>query len=123
MKDAVASYNNNGTTEHSITVGDNLPTVAISYISGATVTFNTDGGVQTTAHTPSTDTQQAIDIIIIATPEGTSQNSVTLTGGVATTAESTILGTRTEIQESGEVVVDTPEVVSSLNNKITTKTT
>ncbi len=116
MDDAIASYNNNGTTEHSISV-DNKSTIAISFIPEAIVEFTNDGGVQTSLQFSGTD------ILIVATPNGESFNSVTNTNGIQTKADSTIVGTKTIIQEDGKLVVDTPEVLSDLGNKITTTST
>jgi len=115
--DGVASYNNNGTVEHLMVV-DNKETIAISYIPGAKVEFTATGGVQT-----SVTTQTKSKILIEATQEGYSVNSVETVDGKVSVADSTIIGTKTEIQENGNVVVDTPEVLSSKGNTITTKTT
>jgi len=118
---AVASYNNNGTTEHVVSV-DNKETVAIFYLPGAKVEFTQEGGVQTSL---SLDTQdgQKLEVIIVATAEGFSQNSITNANGVNTKADSNILGTQTVVQEDGKVVVDTPTVETEAGNLITTKTT
>lgn len=122
MDKAVASYNNNGTTEHSIQVGENKPTVAVSYITGSFVEFTPAGSVQTTVKLNGEDNSTR-DILIVATPEGYSQNSISNESNVTTRADSTIIGTQTIIDEDGDVIVDTPVVVSSLDNNITTSTT
>jgi len=116
MDDAVASYNNNGTTEHSISV-DNKETIAVSYIPGAKVEFTQEGGVQTSLEF------QGSEIFVGAAKDGTSSSSITNTNGIASKVESKIQGTQTVVQEDGQVVVDTPELLSDSGNMITTKTT
>ena len=118
---AVASYNNNGTTEHSMLV-DNKETIAISYIPGATVEFTYDGGVQSSISLDTSDGKKS-DVVLLATPSGHSLNSVTPEGAEPTSADSSIPGTQTVLGADGKVVVDTPVVVSSLGNEITTQTT
>ena len=117
MRDAVASYNNNGTTEHVMSV-DNKETIAISYIAGAKVEFREDDGVQTSVGFESQDGKKS-ELLVVATKEGYSQNSVKNSNGVLSKADSTIIGTQTVIDENGTITVDTPVVVSSLENNIT----
>ena len=120
LGDGIASYNNNGTTEHVVSV-DNKETIAISYLPGAKVEFIPSGGVQTSLSLGEDGSES--QVVIVATPEGASENSVTTPDGVESRADTTIVGTQTVIQEDGRVVVDTPVVVSSLDNNITTQTT
>lgn len=119
IDNAIASYNNNGTTEHAIIIEGHEPTIAVSRLPKAEVQFTTDGGVETRISVTKNDVQT--DIKITASADGSSQNSVTQ-NAITTTAESTIIGTSTTIQETGEVVVDTPKVLSNLGNNITTQT-
>ncbi len=114
LDDGTASYNNNGTTKHFISI-DNKATIATSYIAGSLVEFTGDGGVQTSVKSSDSD------ILIVATSKGHSQNSI-IQNSLESRAESTIVGTRTVIQEDGDVVVNTPVVLSSLGNEITTQT-
>ncbi len=119
LENAIASYNNNGTTEHAILIEGHEPTIAISFLPKAEVQFTLEGGVETKITVIDNDEQT--DILVRAKANGTSQNSVTQ-NAIASSIESTIIGTRTTIQDDGEVIVDTPTVLSSLNNKITTQT-
>ncbi len=116
LDDGIASFNNNGTTEHSIVV-DSKATIAVSYIPGSLVEFTKEGGVQTSVEVAGSN------ILVVATETGESQNSITNSSGVETKADSNIPGTQTVIEDNGDVVVDTPEVTSDLGNEITTTTT
>ena len=116
LDDRIASYNNNGTTEHSMVV-DNKATVVISYLLGTLVEFNNDGSIQTSID------YSGSGILILSTPTGESLNSITNSGGVQTKADSTIPGTQTVIDNDGDIVIDTPSILSDLGNEITTKTT
>lgn len=122
IDDRKVSYNNNGTTENSISV-DNKETIAVSFIAGTEMQFTLTAGLKTSVQIPSTDTQEAKDILIVATSDGSSLNSLSSTGGLLTTADSTILGTKTVILGGGKLVVNTPEIKSDLGNRITTQTT
>lgn len=120
LDNAVASYNNNGTTEHSILVAESNLTVAISYAPKAQVQFTLEGGVRTSVSI-NNDNNEQTDVIATARADGSSQNSVTQ-NNVASTMESSIVGTKTVIGANGEVTMDTPEVLSNQGNKITTRT-
>jgi len=122
LGEGVASYNNNGTTEHLMKV-DDKSTVAISYEPGATVAFRDDEGVQTALSLKDEAGNIKSEILVVATKEGYSQNSVKTPEGLESKADTTILGTQTVIKKGGEVVVDTPEVLSNLGNRIETTTT
>jgi len=116
MDNALISYNNNGTTEQLISV-DNKETLSISYLSGAKVEFTPEGGLKTSV------VFEGSEIILGATIEGYSENSVKNINGISSKANSEIAGTQSVIGADGNITVDTPTIMSDQGNEITTKIT
>ena len=100
LDNAVASYNNNATVEHLVTVGTK-ETKAISELSKAEVQFTADGGVETTL------TNGGESIAVKANADGTAEHLVTV-NGVTTKATSNVVGATTMIKTNGNVETAAP---------------
>ena len=120
MDDAIASYNDNGTTEAQVLMGDKN-TTTVSYIPGTKVEFTEDGGVKTTTEVEGTDGKSEVEVE--TSSDGSSSITVTNGSGKSTKSDNNIPGTQIVIKEDGSTEIDTPSVLSDKGNEIGTKTT